>query len=440
MVDSNSEQLDILELSGWVKYKFGEGTWHRRFAVLNESTFNIFKDQTRNDREVQINLSAECGCNIVPNSPKPRFAISIPGNPDIYFTTDTTEECTRWVNCIKSSFNRDPVLSMDSFTIVAVLGRGFFGKVMLVKKKDTGELYAVKSIHKQRLIESNMSHTVLAERNILLKTSNPFIVRLCFAFQTSSKFYLGLEYGAGGELFYLMDRAGALPVDLVRLYVAEIALALHYLHTMGIIYRDLKPENILLDAQGHIKLTDFGLSKDMVENSQKNTHTLCGTTEYIAPEMILRQAYSYSIDWWALGILTYEMLSESTPFMDANKSKTMQMIVHSEVNYPESIPQDAQEFIAALLTKDPKLRPDFDEFSQMEFFKPFNWEKVYNKEYQPIYVPESKDLANFDPEFTSEIASDSVVQPAVVNFPGFSYTGSVVDPAANQQTDDIPYA
>ena len=155
--------------------------------------------------------------------------------------------------------------------------KGYYGKVMLCKEKKTHKIYAVKTVHKERLIKSGKIHTIFAERNVLLKVKHPFIVQIRFAFQTNTKFYLGLEYISGGELFKHLADSHKLSLDEVRLYVAEVALALDYMHSQHIVYRDLKPENILIDLDGHLKLTDFGLVKDLSSNN--TTSTFCGTAE-----------------------------------------------------------------------------------------------------------------------------------------------------------------
>ena len=216
-----------------------------------------------------------------------------------------------WVVALEKVI-RLPVLSMDAFEIVSVLGRGFFGKVMLVRYKATDALFAVKTVRKKGLVESKKQESVLLERNILMKVDNPFIVNLCFSFQTASKFYLGLEYVPGGELFFHMKKRGRWPKSEVRLYVAEIALALDYLHSKKVVYRDLKPENLLLDERGHIKLTDFGLSAELTESDEK-LEQVSGSIPYLAPEMVLRLGYSFPVDWWALGVLCYTRPARGLP-------------------------------------------------------------------------------------------------------------------------------
>ncbi|KAH0795803.1 AGC family protein kinase [Histomonas meleagridis] len=317
---------------------------------------------------------------------------------------------------------------MDQFKILSVLGRGFYGKVMLVQKIDTGELFALKTIQKSKLAESGKEQSVLTERNIMMKANHPFIVNLCFTFQTPSKFYLGLEYAAGGELFYHMEQLGVIQIDDARLYVAEIGLALSYLHSIGIIYRDLKPENILFDANGHIKITDFGLSKEI--KLTDSATTFCGTSEYLAPEVLLQKPYNYKIDIWALGILTYEMILGTTPFFDENKVKMFTNIVSGELYFPPELDRRIVDFIQKLLTKNPEKRPTFDQLKSHPFFEGFEWDKVYNKEYRPNFIPQTKDFlgtTNFDPTFTTEEAADSFVPPTFGNIPGFSYTDSNIN-------------
>jgi serine/threonine protein kinase len=316
-------------------------------------------------------------------------------------------------------------LSMDQFRIHSVLGRGFYGKVMLCQRIDTGELFAIKSVQKKRVQEAGKSGAVIAERNIMMRAHHPFIVQLCFAFQTPSKFYLGLEYAPGGELFFHMAKLGVIQIDDARLYVAEIGLALSYLHSIGIIYRDLKPENVLLDAHGHIKLTDFGLSKAM--DNTFSTSTFCGTSEYLAPEVVMQMPYSYPVDIWQLGILTYEMILGQTPFFDENKSKMFTAILSQSPYFPPQLDSRVCDFISRLLTKNAQERPTFEDLKSHPFFEGFVWDKVINREYRPNFIPPMRDLltpTNFDPEFTSEAAADSFAPPGpgeVGNVPGFSY-------------------
>ena len=422
------EEEAVESFSGSLKIKNTfDSRWYKRFCVVIDHKFSIYKDETLVDLEISVKIDSSTEVKEVENTRSPRFILTT-SESEFLIATETYETLHRWMTAILTAKERQPALSMDDFNIISVIGRGFYGKVMLVQRKTTGELFALKTVQKKRLIETHKAHTIIAERNSLMKAKHPFIVRLCFAFQTPAKFYLGLEYASGGELFYHMERCGALPVPEVRLYVAEIALALSYLHSLGIVYRDLKPENVMLDKKGHVKLTDFGLSKDIFQTNF--TNTICGTTEYLSPEVVLRNQYDYGVDWWALGVLMYEMLTENTPFDNPNRSKMLQDIVHSQPAFPESLPEEAVEVMRALLQKDPKNRPNIEQLKKFKFFEDLDWDKVYKREYKPNFVPVVTDPLkpeNFDKEFTEDKPVDSPVPAMLTDFPGFSYTAFSIE-------------
>jgi serine/threonine protein kinase len=311
---------------------------------------------------------------------------------------------------------------MDDFNIISVIGRGSYGKVMLCENKETKGLFAIKTVHKDRLLRSQKVHTVIFERNILGKLSHPFIVSLCFAFQTPEKFYLGLEYLPGGELFHHFKDKSKLDMEAVRYYIAEIALALDYLHVNGVIYRDLKPENVLLGADGYLKLTDFGLSKEIASQ----TGTFCGTPEYLAPEVIRRDPYGFPVDWWALGILSYELIFGVTPFFHRNRSRMFGEIEHRDPTFPENADPNVVRLIRGLLSKEPGQRFGFDQLRAEPFFSRVSFEDVLEKKIEMPYIPivdGAKDARNFDIEFTSETAMDSLGTPPMerADFEGFSF-------------------
>lgn len=293
------------------------------------------------------------------------------------------------------------------------------------KEKGLTSFFALKSIHKNRLLEAGKSETVIIERDIMLRAAHPFIVSLHFSFQSASKYFFGLQYAPGGELFFHMDSVGTIPVNDCRLYAAEIGLALEHLHSLGIIFRDLKPENILFDAEGHIKLTDFGLSKSL--SLDQTTNTFCGTSDYLSPEVVLGQPYSFGVDIWSLGILCYEMLLGVSPFSSDNKTILFQNIVNSDPYFPPQLDSRISDFISKLLTKNPRERPTFTQMKTHLFFEGFDWDKVYRKEYHPSFIPKIADplsTAYFDPLFTAEPAYDSLISPTfgdIGNIQGFSY-------------------
>ena len=237
---------------------------------------------------------------------------------------ETDEEEIEVTNVTKEGH---PVADPSQFALLRVLGEGSFGKVYLVKKltgPDSGTLYAMKVLRKATLKVRDRVRSKM-ERNILADVNHPFIVKLNYAFQTEGKLYLVLDYLRGGDLFTRLNKEVMFTEEDVKFYLAELALALDHLHSLGIIYRDLKPENILLDSGGHINLTDFGLSKEAV--NEEKTFSFCGTVEYMAPEIISRKGHTAAVDWWSFGVLMFEMLTGSLPFSGAGRKETMQQIL-----------------------------------------------------------------------------------------------------------------
>jgi len=348
------------------------------------------------------------------------FKICEGNNIVLIAQTENKDDLKKWENSFKTLKVVQNSLSISDFRLISVIGRGSFGKVILAQNIHTQKLYALKVIKKSKIIEnSNNTNIVLGERNILCLLENPFVVRLHFTFQSQNKCFFGLEYAAGGELYYHMIKHGLIPLHDAMIYSAEIVLALSHIHDLGIVYRDLKPENILFDAKGHIKLTDFGLAKELKRSS---TATFCGTNFYLAPEIILGESYSFQIDWWALGILLCEMVTGSTPFFGDNASEVMESIINDPPSFYEGTPEELIEFVLFLLEKDPKLRPESEDIKNHPFFSGFDWKKVENKEYQPSYIPDANTISHFDPEFTNDdpLDSSSDDNPSI-NIEGFSY-------------------
>lgn len=194
-------------------------------------------------------------------------------------------------------------VGLGQFALLKVVGKGSFGKVMQVRKKDTGRIYAMKVLQKANIVRRNQVEHTRTERNVLGKIVHPFVVGLNYAFQTADKLYFVLDYCAGGELFFHLGREGRFSEDRTRFYAAQITEALSFLHGHGIVYRDLKPENVLLDHKGNVRLTDFGLSKEGVHDVSSGAHSFCGTPEYLAPEVLNRTGHGRAVDWWSLGAL-----------------------------------------------------------------------------------------------------------------------------------------
>lgn len=330
-------------------------------------------------------------------------------------------------------------LSIDAFELLKVIGKGSFGKVMQVRKKDTSRIYALKVIRKAHIISrSEVTHT-LAERTVLAQVNSPFIVPLKFSFQSPDKLYLGLAFVNGGELFHHLQREGRFSEERSRFYAAELFCALEHLHSFNVIYRDLKPENILLDYTGHIALCDFGLCK-LNMGDQETTHTFCGTPEYLAPELLLGQGYTKAVDWWTLGVLLYEMLTGLPPFYSEDVNVMYRKILHDPLLFPVDVQYDARDLLVKLLQRDPKARLGSlargaaDIKNHPFFTKHIQWDLLLAKKVQPPFKPgvvSAVDTSNFDPEFTSEPALDSVVDDGHLisaanqeQFAGFSYTAA----------------
>ncbi|ORX61007.1 kinase-like protein, partial [Piromyces finnis] len=280
----------------------------------------------------------------------------------------------------------------------------------------TNKIYAMKVLKKASLILhlKDAEHTK-TERQILEEVRHPFIVDLYFAFQTKEKLFLLLTFAAGGELFSYLQKEKMFDEDTAMFYLCEIFLALEHLHSLGIIYRDLKPENILLDHEGHTLLTDFGLSKVSVE-----TKTLCGSLEYMAPEIILTDTihnitYDKLVDYWSFGILCHDLLTGKTPFNGNNHKKVMDAILKKKLILPNYLTTSAKNLIIRLLRKNPAVRlgskKGAEEVKTHIFFRKINWNKVYNKEIIPPIIPivnDPEDLSNFNSQFT-KMSTDSIM-------------------------------
>merc|ERR1712137_790608 len=325
----------------------------------------------------------------------------------------------------------DKKVSKDDFELLKVIGKGSFGKVMQVKKKDDGQIYAMKVLRKEAIVARKQVDHTRAEKAILQKIEHPFIVKLNYAFQTEDKLYMVLDFVNGGELFFHLKKEGKFSEERVRLYSAEIALALHHLHSRDIVYRDLKPENILIDSDGHICITDFGLSKEI--SSDEVTHTFCGTPEYLAPEVLKGQGHGCPVDWWSLGTLIYEMLTGLPPFYSQNINIMYQKILNGELRFPDSMSPDACSLLEGFLTRDPAKRygTDFNVIKGHPFYAGLDWDKLERKEIEPPFKPEvygKEDTDQIDPMFTSEAAVDSLVETSALTgeeaqFDGFTYVG-----------------
>jgi serine/threonine protein kinase len=370
-------------------------------------------------------------------------------------------------------------VSIHDFHLLKVLGRGSFGKVFLVRpvRGSQSEVYAMKVLKKSEIIRRQQLEHTLTERFVLATIRNPFILSLHHAFQTSDKLFLVTDYCPGGELFFHLKRLRRFTEGMVRFYSAEISSALAHLHSHGIVYRDLKPENILLDRKGHVTLTDFGLARRLsitpstqsAGSRARQELTFCGTPEYLSPEMILhrrtRCGYDYLVDWWALGVVCFELLTGLPPFYDRDFQKMCDKILYRPLSFPAStvsrtgtgsstgLTRSAEDLIRGLLQREPGRRLRFIEsdgitdaslavqqqfmLQRHSFYEQTDWERIVTGHAEPPYAParprDTTDTCNFDSEFTKlpvrysdspvDEASSTTLSPADQRlFDGFSFS------------------
>uniref|UniRef100_A0A7S1PDU8 Non-specific serine/threonine protein kinase n=3 Tax=Percolomonas cosmopolitus TaxID=63605 RepID=A0A7S1PDU8_9EUKA len=275
----------------------------------------------------------------------------------------------------------------------------------------------MKILNKSKLLESDQLEHTKTERAVLQYMSHPFLVNLIYAFQTSDKLYMVMEFVNGGELFFHLKKEKRFAPDRVRFYAAELFLAILHLHTHNIVYRDLKPENILMRPDGHLCLTDFGLSKILSDHFGR-THTFCGTPEYLAPEVLLQKGHGKPVDWWSYGILIYEMLIGIPAFYSENVQEMYDNIIHSDLVFPSFVDATTRDFLSKLLERDPSQRlgtKSPQEIKDHPYFDSIDWEKIYNKEVDPPFIPRIKnetDTSCFEPDFTNQPPTDSLPETA----------------------------
>ncbi|RAW35951.1 hypothetical protein PC110_g7775 [Phytophthora cactorum] len=330
----------------------------------------------------------------------------------------------------------DPVSPRD-FHKIKVIGVGGMGRVLLVRHRRDRKLYAMKVVSKKSVKEKDMAARVLSERDVLGGTCHHALVQLYWAFQTKDNLYFVMEYCPGGELSTHLERATRFTEEVAAFYAAELLLAVQQLHQHGILHRDLKPENILLTEDGHLKLVDFGISKFGITEATCGATTLCGSYEYLAPEILKGKEYGTAADWWAFGAVLYELLTGLPPWYSQNAKVMCKQVLYTPLSFPDLISLEAEDLMRKLLNRNPYERLGSlhggSEIKEHAFFRRIDWEMITFREVQPLIQPCPSqetiiDGSNFRDEFT-KVSLGSIDSPVggggfSESFKGFNFKAS----------------
>ncbi|XP_068611073.1 protein kinase C theta type [Brachionichthys hirsutus] len=326
--------------------------------------------------------------------------------------------------------------TIDDFVLHKMLGKGSFGKVFLAELKERGQFFAVKALKKDVVLMDDDVECTMVERRVLsLAWENPFLTHLHCTFQTKENLFFVMEYLNGGDLMFHIQSCHKFDLHRATFYAAEIICGLQFLHSKGIIYRDLKLDNVLLDSEGHIKIADFGMCKENMRGDSRTT-TFCGTPDYIAPEILLGQAYDSSVDWWSFGVLLYEMLIGQSPFHGRDEEELFQSIRTDNPVYPRTLNKDSKDILVKLFVREPEERLGVKEnIRDHDFFSSTHWNALEKRQVEPPFRPtltSPSDCSNFDKEFINEKPRLSCADRALINsvdqtmFTNFSFVNRSV--------------
>uniref|UniRef100_A0A8C1ZB52 non-specific serine/threonine protein kinase n=1 Tax=Cyprinus carpio TaxID=7962 RepID=A0A8C1ZB52_CYPCA len=405
---------------GWL-YKRGEyiKTWRPRYFILkSDGSFMGYKEKPEltDQSSAPLNHFSVEECQLMKTErPRPNtFMIRCLQWTSVIertFHVESTEERDEWMRAIQAVANglqaREAV-TMNDFDYLKLLGKGTFGKVILVREKASGVYYAMKILRKEVIIaKDEVAHTV-TESRVLQNTRHPFLtVSVCVCVRERE--CVCVRECVRESLFFHLSRERVFSEDRARFYGAEIVSALDYLHSQNVVYRDLKLENLMLDKDGHMKITDFGLCKEGITD-EATMRTFCGTPEYLAPEVLEDNDYGRAVDWWGLGVVMYEMMCGRLPFYNQDHERLFELIVMEEIRFPKSLSPEAKALLTGLLRKDPKQRlgggpEDAREVMGHKFFSGIHWEDVLQKKLVPPFKPQvtsETDTRYFDDEFTAQ--------------------------------------
>jgi len=419
-------------------------SWKTRWCVIEDNHLLYYKNKKKKELKGSISLKVVSKIGPVTYKKKKYCFEMVTPDRDYHITAGNTEDMNAWVEALRknlafvkestknsvanggtigkvdafgmipSSSNGDTEVKpkVNDFESLNVIGRGSFGKVLQVRYLPTGNIYAMKVLNKKSIIDRGELEHTKAEQSILTKLDCPFLVRLHWSFQTTDKLYFVMDFINGGELFFHLQKDKSFNAKRVQFYSAEIVMGLEYLHKMGVIYRDLKPENILLTNQGHICMTDFGISKEGLTAKDDRTATFCGTPEYLAPEVLKGQQYGKEVDWWSLGTLIYEMLTGLPPYYSEDVQLMYSKIMKEKLHFPKKMTEEAKSLITGLLERNPGDRlSDPEAIKRHPYFAGLDWDRLYRKELMAPYLPPVKDekaTNMISTEFTSEDAKMSL--------------------------------
>eukprot|EP01059_Diplonema_ambulator_P022372 TRINITY_DN37661_c0_g1_i1.p1 TRINITY_DN37661_c0_g1~~TRINITY_DN37661_c0_g1_i1.p1 ORF type:complete len:479 (+),score=202.67 TRINITY_DN37661_c0_g1_i1:87-1439(+) len=417
------------EMSGFLK-KAGGSMMKRdqdRWFELRCKRLYYYKQKPSSASEAPLGV-INLKDTMVTEDPKKKFSWTINGpnmsKPYTLYASSDAEK-TKWIQKIRDSkeggasievaggdSDDDDVfegkqVGLDDFDLLCVVGKGSFGKVMQVRKKDTKEIFAMKCMSKELILREGLVEHMKAEKNILGMINHPFIVKLHYAFQTKDSLFLILDFLSGGEVFYHLSQIGTFPESRAKFYTAQIGLALGHLHSLKIIYRDLKPENCVLDKDGNCCITDFGLAKPGI-NGKEEAKTFCGTPEYLAPEFLTGGGHGKAVDWWSLGILLYEMITGLPPFYSENVNEMYELILNKKLTFPDGMSAGARDLCSKLLERNPDNRMQTVEaFKAHTFFNDLDFDALLAGKLPVPFKPDSKQM-NFENEFTDLPARHSI--------------------------------